>query len=216
VFQFAISAFLMIATGIVYNQLEYIQNKKLGFNAEQLVIIPIRENEMRLKYETFKRELLQNPNIVSVAASGNMPGGGDWGIPYQPVGIPQDKIPPMRILVVDHDFISTFQMELAAGRSFSKDHSTDATAAFMINEEAARQLDWRDPRQDDRHAGDSTRSGAGDRRAQRFSFPLDAREDRPDHVFHSAAGLVQPLYGTPPSGKYLCNVEISRKQVAPI
>jgi len=144
-FQFAMSAFLIMATGIVYNQLEYIQNKKLGFNAEQLIIMPIRENEMRLMYEIFKRELLENPNVASVAASGNLPGGGDWGIPYEPEGFPPDKIPPMRILVVDHDFIQTFQMELAAGRSFSKNFSADTSAAFMINEEAARQLGWNDP-----------------------------------------------------------------------
>ncbi len=145
VFQFAISAFLMIATGIVYNQLDYIQNKRLGFNAEQLVIIPIRDEAIRLKYETIKHELLQHPNIVSVAASSNLPGGSDWGIPCEPEGIPPDQVPPIRMLVVDQDFISTFQMKLAAGRSFSKDHPTEATAAFMINEEAAKQLGWSDP-----------------------------------------------------------------------
>lgn len=142
--QFAISALLMIATGIIYDQLEFMQNKKLGFNDAQLVIIPIREDAMREKYETVKRELQQHPDIVSVTASGNLPGGGDWGIPYEPEGIPQERVPPMRELVVDHDFIQTFEMELAAGRAFSRDHPTDA-AAYMINEEAARQLGWSDP-----------------------------------------------------------------------
>jgi putative ABC transport system permease protein len=142
--QFAISAILMIATGIIYNQLEFIQNKKLGFNEEQLVILRIRDDAMREKYETVKRELLQHPSIVSVAASGNLPGGGDWGIPYEPEGIPQDRVPPMRELVVDHDFIQTFEIELAAGRTFSRDHPTDA-AAYLINEEAARQLGWSEP-----------------------------------------------------------------------
>jgi putative ABC transport system permease protein len=145
VFQFAISAFLIIATGIVYNQLDYIQNKKLGFNEEQLVIIPIRDNVVREKYETVKQVLAQHPNVVSVSVSANLPGGSDYGIPYVPEGFPQDKIPPARILVVDQDFVQTFQMELAAGRSFSKEHPTDATAAFMINEEAAKQLGWSDP-----------------------------------------------------------------------
>jgi putative ABC transport system permease protein len=145
VLQFAISAFLMIATGVVYNQLAFIQNKKLGFNQEQLVIIPIRDEAMRQKYETVKQAFLQHPNVVSVSASANLPGGGDFGIPYEPAGIPRDNIPPARILVVDHDFIQTFQMDLAAGRSFSKDHPTDATAAFLINEEAAKQLGWSDP-----------------------------------------------------------------------
>jgi len=144
VVQFAISAFLIIATGIVYNQLEYMQNKKLGFNEEQLVTIPIRDTAMRQKYEVVKQALAQHPNVVSVAASANLPGGGDYGIPYEPEGIPEDRIPPMRILVVDHDFIQTFQMAMAAGRSFSREYPTDATGAFMINEEAAKQLGWSD------------------------------------------------------------------------
>jgi len=110
-----------------------------------LVIVPIRDEAIRLKQETVKRELLLHPNIVSVAASGNLPGGGDWGIPCEPEGIPPDQVPPIRMLVVDHDFVSTYQMELAIGRSFSKDHPADATAAFMINEEAAKQLGWSDP-----------------------------------------------------------------------
>jgi putative ABC transport system permease protein len=145
VFQFAISVFLIIATGIVSNQLDYIQNKKLGFNEEQLVIIPIRDNTVREKYETVKQVLAQHPNVVSVSASANLPGGSDYGIPYEPAGIPRDRIPPARILVIDQDFVQTFEMELAAGRSFSKDHATDATAAFIINEEAVKQLGWSDP-----------------------------------------------------------------------
>ncbi|NUO81164.1 ABC transporter permease, partial [candidate division KSB1 bacterium] len=144
-FQFAISAFLMIATGIVYHQLEYMQNKKLGFNAEQLLTIPIRDEAVRAKYETVKHELAQHPNVVSVAASSNLPGGGDWGIPYVPEGFPHDQIPPMRVLAVDHDFITTFGMELSAGRTFSKEHPTDVTSAYLINAEAAQQLGWDDP-----------------------------------------------------------------------
>ncbi|MBX7153200.1 ABC transporter permease [bacterium] len=144
VVQFAISAILMIATGVIYNQLEFIQNKKLGFNEEQLVVIPMRGNGMREKSESIKRELLNHPNVVSVAASGNLPGGGDWGIPYEPEGIPLDRVPPMRELVVDYDFVKTFEMEMAAGRTFSHEFSTDASA-YIINEEAARQLGWNDP-----------------------------------------------------------------------
>ncbi len=144
VFQFAITAFLMIATGVVFNQTEFIQNKKLGFNEEQLITIPIRDDAMREKYETVKRELMQNPNVLRVAVSGNLPGGGDYGIPYRPEGFPEDQIPPIRILVVDHDFVETFGMEMASGRSFSKERLTD-TNAYLINEEAAKQLGWENP-----------------------------------------------------------------------
>ena len=145
VFQFAISILFMIASGVVYLQLEYIRGKSLGFNKDQLVILPIRDEAMRRNGEAFKRELLRDPAIVGVAASGNLPGGGDWGLPYAPEGIERDKIPPMRMLVVDHDFITTYEMELAEGRGFSKDHPSDATGALVINEAAAKQLGWQEP-----------------------------------------------------------------------
>jgi putative ABC transport system permease protein len=144
VFQFAISACLMIATGVVYSQMDFIQNKKLGFNEEQLLIIPIRDHAMQLSYETVKRELMQHPNIVRVSASGNLPGGSDWGIPYQPEGFPPEQIPAMRVLAVDHDFIETLGMEVASGRTFSKEHPGDASA-YLLNEEAAKQLGWTEP-----------------------------------------------------------------------
>ncbi len=144
-FQFALSAFLIIAAGVVKSQLDFMQNKKLGFNAGQLLIFPLRDNAMRAQHETVKRELAQHPQVVSVAFSGNLPGGGDWGIPYVPEGIPQDQIPPMRNLVVDHDFVATFGMELAEGRNFSHEYPAEATSAYLINEEAAKQLGWSAP-----------------------------------------------------------------------
>ena len=145
VFQFAISAFLIIAAGVVQNQLTFIQSKDLGFNREQIVTIPIRENPMQEQYETFKEALLQQPGVVSVSASGNLPGGGDWGIPLQPEGLTQEETPDMRILVVDQDFLDTYEMQIVAGRDFSGIQATPTHSAFLLNEEAARQLRWTDP-----------------------------------------------------------------------
>jgi len=145
VFQFAASAFLLVATGIVRDQLHYVQGKRLGFDIDHLIVVPIREDGMRSGYETVKRELMGVPGVISVSASGNLPGGSDWGVPYEAEGFSPDRLPPMRQLLVDRDFVATYKLELAAGRSFSLDHPTDATSAVMINEEAARQLGWADP-----------------------------------------------------------------------
>jgi putative ABC transport system permease protein len=144
VFQFGVSALLMIATGVVHDQLGYIQKKGAGFDQDQLIIVPMRDQGMKARYEAVKHELAGVPGVVAVAASGNLPGGGDWGIPYVPEGIPRDKIPDIRILAVDLDFVATYRFGLAAGRGFSPDHPGDATGAFLINEEAARQLGWTD------------------------------------------------------------------------
>ncbi len=145
VFQFAASAFLLVATGIVRDQLHYVQGKRLGFDMDHLIVVPIRDDGMRSGYETAKRELLGVPGVLGASASGNLPGGSDWGIPYEAEGLASDSLPPMRQLLVDQDFMATYKLELASGRSFSVDHPTDATSAVMINEEAARQLGWADP-----------------------------------------------------------------------
>ena len=145
VFQYTISAALIMATGIMYNQLDFIRNKNLGFNKEQVVILPIQNNTMKEKSESVKQALLQHPNVESVSISSNVPGGGDWGIPVLPEGYTEENRPPFRMLVIDEDFIETYQIEMVAGRNFSKEISGDATHAWLMNEAAAKMLNWENP-----------------------------------------------------------------------
>jgi len=142
--QFSISIIMIIAALVTGMQLNYINNKKLGFNKEQILIIPLRDQETIRRFEIVKQELSQVPGVISVSASANRPGGSDFGIPYEIEGLPQDNLPPMRLLVVDQDFLKTYQMEIASGRGFQKELSTD-TNAYLINEEAARQLGLKNP-----------------------------------------------------------------------
>lgn len=144
VLQFAISIFLIVAAITIYRQLEFIQNKKLGFNPSELITIPIQSGTLREKSETVKNELLKLNAIESVSISGGQPGGSDWGIPVLPEGIDPEQAPSTRVLAVDSEFVPTFEMELVSGRNFSKDIASD-TAAYLINEEAARQLGWDNP-----------------------------------------------------------------------
>jgi putative ABC transport system permease protein len=99
---------------------------------------------MRNRLEAFKSALRESPGVVNVSVSGNLPGGSDYGIPWAPEGVAEGQIPPVRSLVVDHDFIKTYGMGIAAGRDFSAAFATD-TAAWLINEEAARVLGWDNP-----------------------------------------------------------------------
>ncbi len=145
VFQFAITTALILATSVVIQQLNYVQNQDLGFDKEQLVILRIRDNSLREQADTFKEELLRNPAIINASISANFPGGTDYGIPSQPEGIPEDQRPPMRILAVDHEFIDTFGMEVVQGRNFSRNIPTDTFGSVIINQEAAKQLGWENP-----------------------------------------------------------------------
>jgi len=139
VMQFTISIGLLVGTGVVFDQLRYMQEKRLGFNKEQVVVLPIETQQARESYESFRQELLGNPQVVGVAASEGLPGR----IRRTNGFLPPDEATSesgyaMAESAVSHDFIETLELELVAGRDFSRDFVTDATHAFVINETAAR------------------------------------------------------------------------------
>ncbi len=135
--QFALSIILLIGTGVVFQQLEYMRSKQLGFNSEQLMVLPIETRGAQQRYESFRNELLTNPNILSVAASDVVPGRFEGDDAFRPEGAPQEVVYPLERLRVSYDFLETLEMELAAGRGFSRDFVTDTSDAIMINEAAA-------------------------------------------------------------------------------
>jgi putative ABC transport system permease protein len=145
VFQFSIAVLLTIASFVAKNQLAYIQNKNLGFNKEQIlnlsfpVELQIPETTARIK--TALQEVI---GVKSVSLSANYPGGSDFGVPAVAKGFTPENMPPMRCLVVDEDFLDTYEIELAAGRGFSKAFPSDRSA-YLVNETAAKVLGWESP-----------------------------------------------------------------------
>lgn len=145
IFQFIISIALIIGTEVVYKQLNFVQNKKLGFEKEQVLVVNMSNSVVQAKYEAVKSELLKSPEIVNVSATSNLLGGGDWGMPFYFDGENGEEELHARALIVDADFFPTMQMEMAMGRAFSKDLSTDISHSYILNETAVRQLGWKDP-----------------------------------------------------------------------
>ena len=141
VFQFTISACLLIAAGVVFDQLSYVRDKDLGFDKGQVIIVPANEVSTVSRYETIKAQLLDVGGVESVSFSGNRPGGSDWGIPVDFEGIPDDQEPSVRMLCVDHDFIDTYGIEVVEGRGFSRGFGADTTT-YMLNEAAAKAIGW--------------------------------------------------------------------------
>jgi putative ABC transport system permease protein len=142
IFQFASSIALAISTVIIYSQIEYIRNKKLGFNREQVVVLPVRDRELREHYGPFKHELLQSPAVLGCAASTWLPNNirtnvGDtfWE------GMEEGADLQVYLLEVDYDFIDLFEIELVEGRNFSREFATDSQA-YIINEAAREVLGW--------------------------------------------------------------------------
>ena len=142
VFQFSMSVVLLISTGIVYQQLKFVQDKDLGFEKEYVVVVKLANETTQARYEVFKKKLSQHPNVLKIASSSAVP--GDWVARHdvQPEGTPAGKSSLMALYAIDYDFIETMGFGLADGRAFSQDFSTDSTRAYLLNEAAVAQLGW--------------------------------------------------------------------------
>jgi len=138
VMQFGVAAFLMIGTLIVYQQMNFIQNKNLGFDKESIVYM---NPPMALwdKKEVLKENLLANTSIKSVTYSNGTPGmeTSTWQYDFPGLDIPKRS---MNTMIVDYDYINTFGLEIVEGRNLSEEFATDSTEAYLINEAAAEEL----------------------------------------------------------------------------
>jgi putative ABC transport system permease protein len=143
VVQFALMTVLIIGTWLVHNQLTFMERTPLGFDKDQVIVIPIRDQSLRQDLEGLKRRLLQRPGVTGVGAAALLPGGPTGKTRFRAEGTLEAGT--MSMLWVDQDFIKTLGITLAAGRDFSRDFTTDASASFILNEAAVTQLGWRFP-----------------------------------------------------------------------
>ena len=139
VFQFFISIVLIISTIIIYNQLNYIRNKKIGFNKEQVILVR-DAYVLDKKAETFKQEVLKYPEILSGTKSGYLPvsnSGRDNESLFPEGQIENDKAVSTQVWTVDHDYVKTMGMQIVGGRDFNREFPTDSSA-IILNETAVK------------------------------------------------------------------------------
>jgi putative ABC transport system permease protein len=144
VVQFALSALLIISSIIVFRQTKFLNDKDLGFNKEQLIYFQTR-GDVNTNLETFKSELLQSSNIVSVTSGYGLPGDQYAGESVILPGRGENKNQPTNLFIGDHDYVKTLGLKLIAGRDFSKEMSTDIEEAFIINETAVKEFGFGTP-----------------------------------------------------------------------
>ncbi|MCI0696525.1 ABC transporter permease [candidate division KSB1 bacterium] len=142
VFQFAISVVLIVCTTVVYYQMQYVRTKNLGFDREVIVIAPLND-PIRNNYRSAKHELLQHPNLLAMTVTEQVPAKAGNGAGYKIDGWNESE--GLTRFFVDQDFLKTYGIGLAAGRDFDEKISTDATAAFMVNEAFVRLVAWKSP-----------------------------------------------------------------------
>ncbi len=146
VFQFSLTILLIISSLVVYRQLDFMRNKKLGYDKEHLVYLSMR-GQIREQFDAVKQELLSRPDILAVTASANVPtyGYSFSNSLWRWEGQDPDQEILMRAGFVDEDFFKTMGIELIAGRGLSREFSTDKDTAVAVNEAAVRAMGMADP-----------------------------------------------------------------------
>ena len=135
VLQYTASMVLLICTGIIVQQQDYLKNKNLGYNEEQILILGGPGN--RELIQRYKREILRDPRIAGVAISDRTFTNG-WS--SRTCHLSDGSTVNTRIIGVDADYLSTLEISLLEGRNFSEDRAQDRDQAVLINETLATRL----------------------------------------------------------------------------
>lgn len=145
VFQFVIAVCLVSGSYIIYKQLQFVSQKDLGFNKEQVLSFHIDEMKVRNQIPALKHALLQSPLIQSVAVAGNPIGNNDLGgngYSFEQNGAIPASSQMAKKIFVDEDFLATTDIKLIQGRNFSPAMQGDRYDAVIINETLMKQLGY--------------------------------------------------------------------------
>ena len=136
--QFGLSIFLIICTLVMSNQLNYLKTRNLGFNDDQIVVLPFHGGNSQQTLDIYRTELNQYTNIINVSGAISYP-GGSFHIAKAMSGNSSLSITHIKI---DYDFLEKFGITLKEGRNFSRNIHSDTTKAIIINEAFANHLGW--------------------------------------------------------------------------
>jgi putative ABC transport system permease protein len=135
VLQFMLSFFLIASSGIILSQMNFIRDKNLGFNKEQLLVVPLTKDQLK-DQEVTKRKYMDNPGVISATIGFGLPGDIIAGDEIK--NAVDGKTYPAKLFCVDFDYIKTMGFTIANGRDFSPDMSSDSSHAFILNETAVK------------------------------------------------------------------------------
>jgi putative ABC transport system permease protein len=144
VFQFSISVILMVGTIVIFRQLNYIRNKNIGYQRDQVLILQ-NTNALGSQAATFREEILRMNGAADATMTGYLPTSAwrsDYPLFPEP-GMDASKAASMQIWSVDEHYIPTLGMQMVQGRNFSHDFPTDSVG-IILNESAARLLGFKE------------------------------------------------------------------------
>ena len=145
VMQFSIACILIISTAIIYKQLSFMLTQDAGYKKDQVLVMRVG-NDNSVDFESFKQELKRQAGVKNVSHSSRTPTGRLLDSQGAKVAKGDSLAPTsteIKALSIDHDFLSTYQIKLAAGRDFSRDFKSDDSAAYILNEAAVKSIGWK-------------------------------------------------------------------------
>jgi putative ABC transport system permease protein len=156
VFQLSIACMLLSGSLLIVKQLDYLESRPLGFQKDQVISIPLysqnvnayfRQNDStyRARLQTFRHAIESQSGVRYTTLSSGAPGLGVVFRGTIPEGFSREDNMFIANMSVDYDFLEVFGMQLAAGRSFSRDFGTDESEGFIVNETAVREFNWETP-----------------------------------------------------------------------
>ncbi len=143
IFQFALAVIMVVSSIVVYQQLDFIRKKNLGFERENVIGFGLRDGVTKNK-EAFKNEVLKNPSIMNFTFAGNNP----FGLSAMTTSIfwpgkPAGDVTMFRVVSTDKDFVSTMKMQIVEGRDFVD--TTSDSLSYLVNETAVMAMGLTDP-----------------------------------------------------------------------
>ncbi|MEZ4775932.1 MAG: ABC transporter permease [Bacteroidia bacterium] len=202
-FQFVISLGLLVCTGIVFDQLQYLQNKDLGFTKDPVVRFTLKNDENRRKWMVLQEKLLQSPEIIAAATASSSPGIGFgkllWNVEKNEGGMDQKGVDNYG---VDYDYFPALGIEIVAGRNFSEEIKTDSFQAVMVNESMVKRMGWDDA------IGKKIQFGTED--TLPFSYVVGVVKDFHQQWLYSP---IEPLMFLPRKNNYFAHVRLQKENV---
>ena len=161
IFQFFISITLIVGTIVIYNQLNYIRSREIGYNRDQVLVI-YNTSPLDKQIKAFRQEMSKIPGVQSASIAGSLPtetsyNQNGW---FRDPGLDAKQVTIMTDFYVDQNYIPTLGMHMAEGRNFSPDFLTDSSA-IILNETAAKLLGFKNPLHETLYRPDGYASNGG-------------------------------------------------------
>ena len=145
--QFSISLAMISCTWIVFDQLDYLRTKELGFNKDQVMIVPLNGEEVRKNLQVLTDKMTQDPKIEAVGSGFGVPGSGVFSMNGIRVEDNNGEFVEVvfSTIYVDKEFFPTLEIPILKGRNFSSNITADTVTALIVNEELVRYMNWDEP-----------------------------------------------------------------------